>query len=406
MSTHKDNIDSQEPDDEQKPDTIIKYNKHRNNRIAACIMVKNEELRIEVTLSSLLGFITTIIIYDTGSTDNTVNIITDFCKKHKLSLYLKYGTFIDFSTSRNVMLDFADTVSDIDFLLLLDCNDELQNGSDLIKFCDTASNEEDAFFIKQSWKASIYIHYYNIRLIRTNRMWRYKGVVHEYIQKVDRSKEAMIRIPNVIIFQDRTKDDDKSMHRFAKDKELLLGEYNSPNKTPRTVYYLAQTLECLNEKEEAIKYYTERIYLGDFYEERYQAAYHVGMLHRELNKKFEDYSGYFLSAYEIMERAEPLVRIAEYYKDRARWKQAYLFIDMACNIPLPDCGLFVDVELYNYYRWHLMGIIAYYVNEYNKGKSACEIAISKRDNEIDKSNLNYYLIKLSDNSEAEKIDQL
>ena len=388
----------------QKDDIILTFNKHKNTGLAAILMVKNESFRIEVTLTSILGFASTLVIYDTGSTDDTVEIITKFCKKYKLSLYLKHGTFVDFSTSRNVLISFADTVPDINFFLMLDCNDELQNGFNLLKFCKTAPTNHNAFFLKQSWKSGIYINYYNIRLLRSNSGWRYKGVVHEYICK--EGEEASIRIPDVVLFQDRTKDDNKSSLRFRKDKELLLGEYNSENKTPRTVYYLAQTFECLEDKDNAIKYYSERMTLIGYYEERYQAAYHVGMLYREMNKPFEEYAGYFLFAFGIMHRSEPLVRIAEHYISKQQWSQAYYYLKESCKIDPPDCGLFLDIELYNYYRWHLMGIVAYYVKEYKDGLNACQIAIEKRNNDIDKNNLIFYKNELECKDEQTKMSML
>lgn len=374
------------------PDYVITFNRNRSTRVAAILMVKNESQRIHVSLNSIIGFAGTLVIYDTGSTDNTVDIIKDFCNKYKISLYLKYGTFVDFSISRNILLDFADTVPCVDFLLMLDCNDELQNGPDLLKFCKT-NPSDNAFFLKQSWKAGIYINYFNIRLIRIKSGWRYKGAVHEYICK--EGEEAGIKVPNVILFQDRTQDDDKSFKRFSKDKVLLLNEYNSDDKTPRTVYYLAQTYECLNDNENAIKYYTERMSMLGFFEERYQAAYHVGMILKIRGDSFESYSGYFLFAFGIMYRAEPLVRIAEYHIDKQQWPQAYYYLKEACKIDTPECGLFLDVELYNYYRWHLMGIVAYYVKEYNDGFNACTTAIKKRNNDIDNNNLIFYKNELN-----------
>lgn len=386
-----------------KEDIVIIHRRNKTTRLAAVIMVKNESFRIHVTLNSILGFATTLVIYDTGSTDNTVDIIIEFCNKYKITLYLKHGIFIDFSTSRNVLLSYAETVPDIDFLLLLDCNDELQNGAELLKFCKTAPNN-NAFFLKQSWRSGIYINYYNMRLIRAKSGWRYKGVVHEYLCK--EGEEASIRVPNVVLFQDRTQDDNKSFNRFSKDKELLLNEYNSENKTPRTVYYLAQTFECLNDRENAIKYYTERMYLMGYFEERYQAAYHVGMLCRELNKPFEDYAGYFIFAFGIMHRSEPLVRIAEYHISKQQWTQAYYYLKESCKIDPPDCGLFLDIEMYNYYRWHLMGIVAYYVKEYSDGLHACTIAIDKRNNDIDKNNLIFYKNELNCEDEHMKMSLL
>jgi glycosyltransferase involved in cell wall biosynthesis len=361
---------------------------NKNGRIACIMMVKNETKRITYTLESITGYVSELIIFDTGSTDDTIEKIRAYIDSSGITLHLKQGTFVDFSTSRNELIDFADFVTACDFYLMLDCNDELREGKELVKFCKNAP-KDNAFFLKQSWKSDITIDYYNIRLIRSHCGWRYTGVVHEYISKEGDNPGP--RVPIVYLYQDRTQDDNKSAKRFHNDKNLLLGEYNSPNKTPRTVYYLAQTYECLSEKNDAIKYYKERAKMLDgFFEERFQAAYHVGMLYRELGHPFEEYVGYFLIAYEVMIRSEPLVRIAEYYISVQRWQQAYNYLHEACKLDTPDCGLFLDIEMYNYYRWHLMGIVAFYVGANSEGIKACNLAIKERNNVVDKNNLIFY----------------
>jgi hypothetical protein len=283
-------------------------------------------------------------------------------------------------------LDFADMVPNIEYLLLLDCNDELKNGRDLIKFCKS-EHEENGFFLKQQWETDIVIDYYNIRLIKSKNGWHYNGVVHEYITS---KKEKTMKLTNIVIYQNRALDDDKSAKRFEKDKILLLTEYNSENKTARTVYYLAQTCECLKQLDEAFIYYKERMHMDGFFEEKYQAAYHCGMILRSEGKSFYEYSGFFLFAHSIMYRVEPLVRIAEYYIDKDCWKQAYTFLYEASKIDFPNCGLFVDSEMYHYYRWHLLARTAYYVSEYKIGYDACKIAIKQRNNSLDKHNMNFY----------------
>ncbi len=56
--------------------------------IAAIIMVKNEQKSIEVTLNSIKNYIKHIIVYDTGSTDKTVDVIKNTCKKNNQILHL------------------------------------------------------------------------------------------------------------------------------------------------------------------------------------------------------------------------------------------------------------------------------------------------------------------------------
>ena len=374
---------------------IMKFDENNEVNISLVMMVKNESKRIHVSLQSVIGFVNRIIIYDTGSTDNTIDIIKDFSVENKISLYIKFGTFIDFSTSRNVLLDFTDSILNTEFLLLMDANDELVNGENLINFCKNYTGKDTAFFIKQKWKVSHFIEYFNIRFIKAHCKWRYIGKVHEYIYSPD--YDVNMNVPEIILFQDRTMDDDKSSKRFNTDEILLIEEYNE-NKTSRTVFYLAQTKECLHKFDEAIIYYKERYNIkgSSFDEERYQSAYKIGMLLKQIKKPFEEYSGYFLSAISISpNRIEPLIRLVEYYTSIQSWEFAYFFIEKACNMSIPNVLLFLDIECYNYYRWHLMGIIAYYVNKYKEGLFACNIAIKQRNNSIDKHNLKFYENEIS-----------
>ena len=53
-------------------------------------MVKDESKLIKITLISCLGVVDSLVVYDTGSTDNTVEIIKDFSIKHNIPLHLKH----------------------------------------------------------------------------------------------------------------------------------------------------------------------------------------------------------------------------------------------------------------------------------------------------------------------------
>ena len=46
----------------------------KNVHIALVMMVKNEQKRLNVTLNSVLGYVDSLVIYDTGSIDNTIGI--------------------------------------------------------------------------------------------------------------------------------------------------------------------------------------------------------------------------------------------------------------------------------------------------------------------------------------------
>jgi glycosyltransferase involved in cell wall biosynthesis len=351
-------------------------------KIAALMMLKNEEKRIHVTLNSIIGIMDYLIVYDTGSTDRTVEILEEFSKKHNIKLFIKHGEFVDFSTSRNVSLDFADEVSEehgIDFLMLFDCNDELRKGNVLKKICKHILHQKDtAWLIQQEWFHGASTKYYNVRLIRPMFGWRYVGAVHEYITN-DKSEIARVKLDDVVLYQDRTSDDDKSAKRFHRDEKILLKEFEKDPTNPRTTFYLAQTYACLGRELDAYKYYKIRTTQKGFYEEIFVSWLKIGDIAKKFTENNEKYPNNkihhpddteeitllrsfdwgvalfnYMKACEVMDRVEPFIGIARYYEKRNIWHMCYKFCKMALEIPFPKmCNLFVEESMYSRVRYEL-----------------------------------------------------
>ena len=370
----------------------------KKNHIALLMMLKNEEKRLHVSLESVVGVVDSLIIYDTGSTDRTISILKEFSEKNSIPLRLKEGELVNFSESRNVSLDFADTFLDVDYLLLLDCNDVLRGGENLLRFArDVADTPSTGFLITQEWWSGQYCKYFNLRFCKVRKGWRYKGSVHEYMAVIDdkggENRENIMKGPdNIILYQDRTQDDDKTGRRFVRDKELLLKDYEKDPNEPRMLFYLAQTCGCLDQLDDAMKYYKLRVKEQGFFEEIFHAYLRLGEVATSLKQEWSDIMGYYMQAFEKLPRAEPLVCIGEYYFNKRNWHLSYMFINLACSLEYPhDLILFVDKLAYTYKRWHLMALICLNFNKHDQGKDACLKAIEGNPNaECDKKNLELY----------------
>jgi hypothetical protein len=399
--------------------------------LALLMMVKNEHLRIEVSLNSVLGVVDSIVVLDTGSTDNTVDIIVEWCKKHNMPLYLKEEPFTTFCKSRNVSLDFLDTTP-ADYAILLDCNDELQKPQGLRTFVNNYDGPCSAFHVCQIWWNGISNDkYYNIRLIKAKHGWRYKRNVHEYMtceaveefnrQQIKRQRanlpteynKFIVRVENeqFILFQDRTLDDDKSFKRFSRDKTLLYADYKDSlellkkyntneflknpggslrvsdsflktddkyidvrNDYARTLFYLAQTLTCLQEHREAYKYYRKRTHEEGFNEEVYHSYYRCGELGKILGHNSEDTIMWYLKSfyYSVITfnnpRVESLIKLADHYISESNWMMAYIYLEISENIPYPeDLILFVDRRMYDYTRYNLLERVCMYIGKNKQG---------------------------------------
>lgn len=378
--------------------------------ISLAMMVKNEEKRIHVSLNSVIGVVDSLVIFDTGSEDKTIEIIKEFCDKQKLKLHLKQGEFVDFSTSRNVLLDFVDTISEIDYIVMLDCNDELKNANFLRNFAiQKLESPTSGWFVSQEWFLGVnelgknICKYVNVRFVKPRTGWRYKGVVHEFIYNTRNEDEHVTdTVPNLIIYQDRTQDDDKSGKRFHRDRVLLEQEFEKYPTDARTAFYLAQTYDCIGMHEEAYKMYHIRTTLIGFYEEVFQSWQRMGRIAELLWKRkvaeFDEYRaiGCYLKAAEVCPRAEPYNSIADIYLAKNHWFLSYHFAKIACDIDFPvNDRLFIDTNVYEYHRYHILSIAAGNANKPEDGFWACKKAAKARPkSKVDQQNLKLFQKRL------------
>jgi glycosyltransferase involved in cell wall biosynthesis len=366
--------------------------------LGAALMIKNESKRICVSLESIKEHVDCIVILDTGSTDDTIQIVKDWCNKNKLLLYLYECAFVDFSTTRNVLLKHS--TNHCDWALLLDSNDELRtpNNKPLRSFIDPA---QPGYFLQQMWDNHGRIDtYFNIRLIKISggTTWEYKTPIHEYIVCTS-NENAIIKLDDIIIFQDRKFDEEKSRSRYTRDREIFEKEYKSNNRTGRTLYYYAQTEACLQNKQNAYMLYMERTkyFPDDFKEEIFWGYVRAGDVSKELEHTFEHTCSLYLSAFvyssKIFDhpRVEPLVELGQMYINQKNWKKAYDFLHKACELPYPNekVVLFVNKIYYDYTRYHLMGIVAYYVNKLDEGKNVLD-KILHLNHSVDLENYKWY----------------
>lgn len=378
-----------------------------NATIALTMMVKNEERRIHVSLESVVGVVDALIIFDTGSTDRTVDIITEFCEKHRINLYMISGSFVNFCVSRNVLLHYCNRF-EVEFLLMLDCNDELRGGNELIKFCkDMREQPNSGFLICQQWWSGVLDKYFNIRLIKNRHSWFYHGSVHEYIK--DNSVGPNVSDPahpiwrvmdTIVLYQDRTKDDNKSSKRFVRDRELLLKEYKEGDPKDiinysRALFYLAQTCECLGLIDEVLFFSKLRLEYKGFDEEVFHSYMRCGRACLNMKQPWEECLRWFIKAYEHTNRVEPLIAMADHYAQKQLWYMAYMFIHQALGLLYPEhLILFIDKSAYDYTRFHLAGKICFHVGQFAEGEVCCRKALETGLNkELDTGILQQYLNK-------------
>lgn len=348
--------------------------------LVVVLMIKNEEPVIRETLQPFVDAgIQDYFIFDTGSTDKTVEVTQEFFRKNNIkNAVIAQEPFIDFAASRNRALDLTEqSFPGAKFMLMLDAEWYMHGAKELLQYCEEhKNNPAQSHFVRIIMNGTL--DFQTSRLIRCFTNTRFIGVVHETIFNTSQEK-----VPSNIYFEVLTSHFglEKSKKRWVRDVNFLLKEYEKDPSNPRTLFYLAQTYHCLGDLENAKKYFEIRVNTIGWHEENFIALLRLAMVYEALNN-WEKALFYYQKAFSYRPiRIEPLVRIAQYYLGTSEYDLCYLFAKRACEIPYPELDiLFIEKDLYDYTRYDLLGISAWYTKEYAIGKAAVMKALQARPN--------------------------
>ena len=298
-------------------------------KLCLTMIVKNESRVMERCLESVKDIVDYISICDTGSTDNTVEIIEQFMRKHGIPGIVHHHEWRNFGHNRTLSVQAAQEALEKNgfslentYLLLLDADMLLVVDDDFTK----EGLKTNSYHVLQK---SSSLSYYNTRLLRASLPWESRGVTHEYWE-CDLSEQK--EILTTLVIDDRgdggCKDD-----KYERDLRLLTqGLKDEPNNV-RYMFYIAQTHKCLKNFADAIRCYKIRIAVGGWGEEVWYSKYMIAECYEEM--EYWDHAlTWYLEVYNYLpHRAEPLWKIARYYRYNGQHQLAHLLAKHGASIP-------------------------------------------------------------------------
>jgi glycosyltransferase involved in cell wall biosynthesis len=368
-------------------------------KICLTMIIKNESKIIERCLETALPICTYMTICDTGSTDNTCEIVETFFKKHHVRGTLYHHEWKNFGYNRTLSLEVA-SLTPADYILCMDADMLLEIDP---KFHDEIL-QKDSYLLAQKGGT---MYYFNNRLLSNKLKWKTEGVTHEYNCCIDKQYPDSEKIYSLAI--NDIGDGGCKADKFERDIRLLTAglkeeeEKKNVGLIQRYTFYLAQSYNHCGQKDEAIQWYRKRIDLEGFQDERWYAHFQIADIlmnqgnvlkyqGKELIEKGEKDMGekkillgqvkYKESIYEYMEaynmypeRAESLYRIVQYYReidcDHHNITLQYIRTGLLTPFPLQR-DLFVDPTIYSYKFLFEASICACYKGEKTFGLVACE----------------------------------
>jgi len=341
-----------------------------DNLIHLCIMVKNAGPQFEQMLQRNMPIIDKWTILDTGSTDETLDIIKrTLIGKKNGELYEE--PFINFRDSRNRLLDLAG--KSCKYIIMLD--DTYIVEGDLRSFLTETRGDKlsDSFTMYIKSEDTIYG---SNRIIKSESGLRYIHTIHEVISDKNNvnivvPKEIVAIIDGRFDYMEKRTNDRKQL-----DLKLLFEEVSNNPHDPRAYYYLAQTYNCLNDHENTLKYFLKRIefpnsgFHQEYVDSLFEAARTMNFkLNRSWSECEEMYNRcymadpsrpealYFIGIHYYLEGGIPNIKIA--YE---KFKKAYQI-----GFPL-HCQYSLKPTLSYHFLPKFLTKICYDLNDYKLGK--------------------------------------
>jgi len=345
---------------------------HYDNLNHLCIMVKNGGPQFEQMLLDNIPHFDKWTILDTGSTDDTIDIINRvLVGKKKGQLFQE--PFINFRDSRNRCLDLAG--NSCKFLTMLDDTYVIQGG--LRSFLNEIRGDQLATSFTLYIQSDDTIYGSN-RIIKNKSGLRYMYRIHEVI--TDNNNINIIIPKEVATIDDRRFDymETRTMERKQLDLKLLFEEVEENPHDPRAYYYLAQTYNILEDYEKAFYYFTKRAEFTNsgFVQERVDALFESARIANfKLNKPWEVVEELYNKCYKADEsRPESLYFIGIHYYLENNMRKAYEYFKKAFEIGFPvHCQYSLKPTLSYYFLPKFLSKICYHLKDYKLGKQAAEM---------------------------------
>ena len=340
-----------------------------NQTICLNMIVKNEAPIIRDTLENILSYIpiTSYMISDTGSTDNTVDVILQFFQERGIPGQIRLDHWQNFAYNRNLALMEATGKSD--YVFFFDADDRFVGNLQLPEVLTA-----DSYNFQFSNQAQT-TTYQRPLLVRNNGTFRWRSVVHEYIDSDEPILSDFIS-GDYNVISGRFGARSQNPNKYFEDAEMLTeAYYNHPEEDeellPRYAFYAANSYRDADMPELAIEWYKRRIEHGGWIEEIAKSYESMGECYQSLGNKELAINAWLLGYDAHPNRIETLHLAIKQLRKDDKYRLAFQLALIAKDVPCPLNGLFVDKTVYEYGIDFELSICAYYNQHFQLGYESC-----------------------------------
>ena len=337
----------------------------RTDKKTICLnmIVKNESAIIRDTLENIIAHVPLdyYVISDTGSDDNTADIIKQFFDEKGIPGEIHHDKWVNFAHNRNCALQHAQGKTD--YVLIFDADDRFEG-----EFVLPEELIYDCYYLRMANAVSGSNVYFRPLIFTNDGGFRWRGVLHEFIEQRKTTIVTKNLTGEYYVASGRFGARSQNPQKYLHDAQMLEKAFYSPEDEDlknRYAFYIAQSYRDANMPEKAIDWYMKRINLDGWYEEVYYSILQIALLKIELNASLDEIQGLLLAAYEYRpQRAESLYHLARQLRLHDKIKLAYIYASVAVNTPLNNDILFVDNSIYDWKAKDELAVSAYWVENY------------------------------------------
>jgi tetratricopeptide (TPR) repeat protein len=360
------------------------------------MIVKNEAHIIVNTLENIITHvpITYWVISDTGSTDNTIELIKKFFADKNIKGELFEHTWKDFGYNRSKALECA--YNKTDYLLIFDADDSFHGNLILPPL-----NKDGYSLVFGSDNGSC--EYVRTLLINNRKKWKFIGVLHEYITCEDTNHKLEVIKGNYYIQSGRTGARSADPRKYEKDAIVLSNAYEQEKDVglkARYAFYCAQSWRDCDNIDNAITWYEKCLPACNWHQEKYFSCLCIGDLYAMKNQMTIALKYWIKTVQYDPERIEGIAKAMEYLRINDLHLFVFALYDTYKNYNKdPKNKLFINKQRYNFDIEYNMSISACYCDKKAIGLDCCRQVlmnyntINKNIIKITMSNILFYDIK-------------
>jgi len=297
-----------------------------NGTISLALIVRDSSATLDKCLSTFKEVADEIVVVDTGSVDNTVEI----AKKYTDKVYF-FKWIDDFSAARN----FSFSKCTRDYILWVDSDDYILP-EDIQKVKDLDLSDKEIVICNYEYAHDEFNKSISTvpreRIVKRSLGLLWEGLIHEVLPLLGRTHITDISTHH------------NKQHGSSERNHKMLEEIVKINPSPRNIYYLGKENFEMGLVEPAIKYLQMFVDKKEgFWEDQYQAYYKLAQIYMG---KGDDaaFKENIYKSLAIEERwAEPYNLLGLFYMNKNQWDKSIFWYEAALNVKRPK-------ELLAYYQ--------------------------------------------------------